>query len=195
MKREFRLNDRSFSRDPSGPLVTLSTYIKFSQSGGKTRQVSLRPSRSFKRSKWKRDLDCISSRKFLQCSSFGELLFCSSRRRRGKSKWFDPQISFCEFKHKQYRGRIVIRVYFHVWGNPYITEINRLFKVKAENQNTPDLGLIQKYLWLCWCCSFVAHSVKIHQFNFNGYSGLQVMIEGYFGVLKFSIPGFFGGFS
>ena len=150
MKREFRLNDRSFSRDPSGPLVTLSTYVKFSQSGGKTRQVSLRPSRSFKRnyafiygrSKWKRDLDCISSRKFLQCSSFGELLFCSSRRRRGKSKWFDPQISFCEFKHKQYRGRIVIRVYFHVWGNPYITEINRLFKVKAENQHTPDLGFL-----------------------------------------------------
>ena len=36
------------------------------------------------RSKGKRD--CISSRKFLQCSFFGELLFCSSQRRRGKSK-------------------------------------------------------------------------------------------------------------
>ena len=36
------------------------------------------------RSKGKRD--CISSRKFLQCSFFGELLFCSSQRRRGKAK-------------------------------------------------------------------------------------------------------------
>ena len=36
------------------------------------------------RSKGKRD--CISSRKFLQCSFFGELLFCSSQRRRRKSK-------------------------------------------------------------------------------------------------------------
>ena len=30
--------------------------------------------------------ECISSRKFLQCSFFEELLFCSSQRRRGKSK-------------------------------------------------------------------------------------------------------------
>ena len=45
-----------------------------------------------------------------------------------------------------------------------------------------DLGLIQKYLWFCWCCSFAAHSVKIHQYNYNGYSEFQVMIEGYFGV-------------
>ena len=36
------------------------------------------------RSKGKRG--CISSRKFLQCSFFEELLFCSSQRRRGKSK-------------------------------------------------------------------------------------------------------------
>ena len=36
------------------------------------------------RSKGKRD--CISSRKFLQCSFFGELLFCSPQRRRRKSK-------------------------------------------------------------------------------------------------------------
>ena len=36
------------------------------------------------RSKGKRG--CSSSRKFLQCSFFEELLFCSSQRRRGKSK-------------------------------------------------------------------------------------------------------------
>ena len=49
MKREFRLNDRSSCREPSGQLVTLFTYVKFSQSGGKTSQVRSKPSRSFKR--------------------------------------------------------------------------------------------------------------------------------------------------
>ena len=36
--------------------------------------------------------DCISSRKFWQCSE--ELLFCSPQRRRRKSNWYDRQISY-----------------------------------------------------------------------------------------------------
>ena len=91
------------------------------------------------RNKGKRD--CVSSRKLLQCSFFGELLFCSSQRRRRKSKWFDPQISFCEFDliHSNINntgGELLFSVYFHVWGNTYITVINRHLKVKTENQNT-----------------------------------------------------------
>ena len=85
--------------------------------------------------------DCISSRKFLQCSFFGELLFCRSQRRCGMSKWFDPQISFCEFDlvHSNINntgGELLFSVYFHVWDNTYITVKNCHFKVKTENQNT-----------------------------------------------------------
>ena len=91
------------------------------------------------RNKGKRD--CISSKKFLQCSFFRELLFCCSQRRCGKSKWFDPQISFCEFDlvHSNTNntgGELLFSVYFHVWDNTYITVKNRHFKVKTENQNT-----------------------------------------------------------
>ena len=135
MKRKFRLNDHRIFL--SGPFrstrdLLMSNFRNLAGKPDKWDQgfhdlLSDNYEFLYGRSKGKRE--CISSRDFFQCSFFGELLFRSSQRIRGKSKWFDPQIRPLSFKHKQYRGRIVVRVYFHVRGNTYITVINRHFKV------------------------------------------------------------------
>ena len=93
MKREFRLNDwsscRNFRSTPNFIYLVMSNFRNLAGKPDKWDQSFQDLSSDnhqfrYGRSKGKRG--CISSRKFLQCSFFGELLFCSSQRRRGKSK-------------------------------------------------------------------------------------------------------------